>query len=267
MTGDTDAFMVIPSTPQHHQIIDKHGIILGYRYPIPDVLVTALANSTFKLPCSKINAGIQGQYSTHHYAIWREYQPEPHLSNDYKKDLPASANWCKSNAELFKYLSNALRMISPQKYARYLGARKYLEKVKLEPLHGIEINLKPLCGIWYGAAINQFVTGDTIPHQDWKDHGYNCVVPWGEYQGGRLVLQQLKIEMELQPGDAFFFMGSLITHNVKGVRGVRNSIDLFCHHTVLAWKDKCDEKRRGKRLKPRQEKKLKLRWDRKLKSG
>ena len=80
-------------------------------------------------------------------------------------------------------------------------------------------------------------------------------------------MQQLKIEVELQPGDAFFFMGSLIAHNVKGVRGVRNSIDLLCHHTVLAWKDKCDEKRRGKRLKPRQEKKLKLRWDRKLKSG
>ena len=54
--------------------------------------------------------------------------------------------------------------------------------------------------------------------------------------------------MELEPGDAFFFIGSLIAHNVGEIKGVWNSIDLFCHTNVLSWKDKCDEERRGGKL-------------------
>jgi len=176
--------------------------------------------------------------STCHYAIWREYAQEPFLSSEYKKDLPASAEWCKENAGLFKFLSNGLWMISPHTYARYGGARQYLG----------EVGLEPLCGIWYGVAVNQTIMGSTKTHQDWGDYGYNCIVPWGDYQGGGLVLWQLKMVVDLRPGDAFFLMGSLIAHNVQGVEGVRNSIDLFCHCTVLSWKDRCDEKRRGIKL-------------------
>ena len=51
--------------------------------------------------------------------------------------------------------------------------------------------------------------------------------------------------VELEPGDAFFFMGSLIAHNVSEIEGVQNSIDLFCHTNVLSWKDKCNEERQG----------------------
>ena len=121
-------------------------------------------------------------------------------------------------------------MISPKVYARYTSVKPYLEK---------EMKLEPLCGAWFGAAINEEVTGSTSAHLDWGDHGYNCVVPWGEYEGGGLILWPLKMVVKLQPGDAFFFMGSLIAHNVHKVVGVRHSIDLFCHKTMLTWKDKC----------------------------
>ena len=50
-------------------------------------------------------------------------------------------------------------------------------------------------------------------------------------------------DVELKPGDTFFFMDSLIVHNVGEIEGVQNSIDLFCHKNVLSWKDKCDEER------------------------
>ena len=39
--------------------------------------------------------------------------------------------------------------------------------------------------------------------------------------------------VKLQPGDAIFFMGSLIAHNVHEVVGVWHSIDFFCHKTML----------------------------------
>jgi hypothetical protein len=58
----------------------------------------------------------------------------------------------------------------------------------------------------------------------------------------------LKIVVELEPGDAFSFMGLLIAHNIGEIEGVRNSIDLFYYMNVLSWKDKCDEERWGERL-------------------
>ena len=250
-----DAFTLITSAAEHHSIIDDRGVILGYRCRIPQTLLATLSASSSQLPCTRVDAGIHGQYPTRHYAVWKEYASKPHLSSEYKKDLPASANWCELNRALFTYLSNTLQCISPQTYARYSHARQYLKKKH-----------KPLCGVWYGVAINQDVTGDTKTHQDWGDHGYNCVVPWGEYEKSSLVLWQLKMVVELQLGDAFFFMGSLIAHNVQDVKGVRNSIDLFCHHTVLSWKEKCKEKRRNMKSRLRRGKKLSLRQARKLKS-
>jgi hypothetical protein len=94
-------------------------------------------------------------------------------------------------------------MISPMTYVRYGGARPYLQARR---------NLQPLCGIWFGVAINEAVTGSTGTHLDFSDSGFNCVIPWGEYKRGALVLWQLKMIVELEPGDAFFFMGSLIAH-------------------------------------------------------
>ena len=237
--GDINMFMVIKSGKDHHAIVDECGEILGYRYQIKPGLLATLAETTSNLPPTSVAAGVRGGYSTRHYAVWCDYSLLPRESAEYKRDLPRSKEWCEKNAKLFQYLSDGLRMISPNTYARYAGARPYLEA---------RMDLKPLCGIWFGVAVNEEVTGSTRTHLDWGDHGYNCVVPWGEYEGGRLVLWQLKMVVELQPGDAFFFMGSLIAHNVHVIEGVRHSIDLFCHKNVLAWKDRCDEERRRIRL-------------------
>ena len=237
-SSDISDFLYIDSAEQHHAIVDRHGNILGYRYPIPEQFLKSLPASTSALPCISTKAGVRGQYPTRHYAVWKEYTNQPTLSHEYTNDLPASQNWCEENSALFFHLSHTLRMINPDTYARYAGTRKYLSPK----------GLKPLCGIWFGVAINQGIIGTTKSHIDWGDYGYNCVIPWGEYHGGELVLHQLKTVVELKPGDAFYFMGSLITHNICNVNGVRNSIDLFCHKTVLTWKDKRDEQRRGKKV-------------------
>jgi hypothetical protein len=41
-----------------------------------------------------------------------------------------------------------------------------------------------------------------------------------KYKVGVLVLWQLKMIVELEPGNAFFSMGLLITHNVGEIEGV-----------------------------------------------
>ena len=70
-------------------------------------------------------------------------------------------------------------------------------------------------------------------------------MPWGDYTDRGLILWQLGLVVELRPGDAFFFMGSLIAHNVWEVTGSRNSIDMFSHENVLTWKDRETRKARG----------------------
>ncbi len=170
--GDINTFTVIKSHENHHAIIDERGEILGYRFRIKPELLRTLEESTADLPYMGVNAGNRGNYPTRHYTVWRDYSKEPYESADYRKELPASKEWCDKNDELFKYLSNGLRMISPMTYVRYRGAQPYLQALD---------NLQPLCGIWFGVAINQVVTGSTGTHLDFSDSGYNCVVPWGEY--------------------------------------------------------------------------------------
>ena len=236
---NVNTFTVIQSHENHHAIIDQHGEILGYRYRIKPELIKTLGETTAALPPTKVNAGNRGDYPTRHYSVWRDYKAIPYASAEYQRELPASKEWCDKNKKLFDYLSEGLRMISPMTYIRYRGAAPYLKA---------RHNLEPLCGVWFGVAINQVVTGSTGTHLDFGDSGYNCVVPWGRYNGGGLVLWQLEMIVELEPGDAFFFMGSLIAHNVDEIQGVRNSIDLFCHKNILSWKDMCDEEKRGVKL-------------------
>jgi hypothetical protein len=64
-------------------------------------------------------------------------------------------------------------------YVKYRGAMSYLKAWH---------NLEPLCSIWFRVAINQVVTSSTGTHLDFGDSGYNCVIPWGQYNRGGLVL-------------------------------------------------------------------------------
>src|SRR6266436_6181927 len=171
---DINTFMVIKFYEGYHAIIDERGEILGYRCRIEPDLLKKLEETTSNLPHTKGNAGIRGNYPTRHYAVWRDYSKEPYESSEYRKELPASKKWYEENGRLFNQLSDGLRMISPMTYVRYGGARPYLQA---------RHNLKPLCGIWFGVAINEQVTGSTGTHLDFSDSGYNCVVPWGKYKG------------------------------------------------------------------------------------
>ena len=155
--GVVDNFIVIETDENHHAIIDKYGHILSYQYHIKLELLETLKNSTSRLPRRQVKAGVRGTYPTWHYTVWRDHAIIPYQSSEFKRDLLASKEWCKQNENLFKYLSDRLWIISPNIYARYSNVRPYLEK---------EVKLKPLCGVWFGAAINEEITGSTSTHLD-----------------------------------------------------------------------------------------------------
>ena len=136
--GDINTFIVIKSHENHHAIIDEKHDILGYWYCIKPELLRMLEETTVALPRMGVNTSNQGNYLTCHYTVWRDYKMELYESSEYRKQLPASKEWCEKNGKLFEYLSDGLRMISPMTYVRYGGARPYLQAHR---------NLKPLCSI------------------------------------------------------------------------------------------------------------------------
>ena len=179
------------------------------------------------LPTIAATSSIRGNMQHHHYCLWRKSAPEPFLSSEYKSHLPYSQLWLDANQDLFYRLSTDLRLINPECYVKFSSIQPYLPP-----------SIQPLCGIFPGLAINQNMTGDSGIHQDWGDycHGFNYVVPWGNYTGAGLVLYQAHIVYELQPGDVLYFYGNIFAHNVINIQGQRNVLDLFCCRNLLSWK-------------------------------
>ena len=226
---DISTFAHIPSTDVHHQVKDTHGNILAYKLRIPQHLVDNLASTEAMLPPVKATSSIRGNMQHRHYCIWRKYSDQPYLSREFKADLPDSQTWLDANQALFRRLSDTLRLINPECYVKFRGIQSYLPA-----------DMQPLCGIFPGLAINQGMTGDSGIHQDWGDYyrGFNCVVPWGDFTGGGLVLYQAGIVYELKPGDVLYFYGNILAHNVINIEGERNVLDLFCDRELLSWKKK-----------------------------
>jgi len=224
-------FQRFPSTIPHLEIRDKNGYLLAYRFKIPQVLVDTLVETNAMLPPTPIHheckADPRGVFPIRHYATWADSSLNIFYSRDYRHQLPTSKTWIERNQPLWKYLGDQLKVIYPEAY------NKLTNIVLPEPL-------QLLCESWAGVAINQEMTSESIlqAHQDWKDckSAPNAVVPYRNYEEGDLILWQAKYIIELLPGDALLFMGSLICHdNNKVTRGIRNSVNLFTHKSNMDW--------------------------------
>jgi hypothetical protein len=52
--------------------------------------------------------------------------------------------------------------------------------------------------------------------------------------------------VEIQPGDAIFFLGRLFTHNAIDIEGAsRNIVDIFSHITIINWHEKQKRNKSG----------------------
>ncbi|KAG0126664.1 hypothetical protein HOY82DRAFT_542426 [Tuber indicum] len=216
---------------QHHCLVDSNGVVLAYRFRYPDRFLTTLETSQHLLPNPHIDQSVRGLFSKRHYALWADYSPDIFYSREYRNDRPYSQDWLKTNKPLFDYLSHDLRMLDTEMYLKFTSIDRFLPS-----------GLARLAGAWHGVAVNQYmVPGKDIAstHVDWMDYpgGFNAVLPWGTYVGGNLVLWPMRIAYELKPGDCLFFRGGIIAHQVQEVaRGVRNSLDLFCHKSAFDWR-------------------------------
>lgn len=227
-----------PSSLGPVEIRDGRGVILGYRFRIPDRLIQILNHSTASLqPTPQRARGgggdplIRGKFQVRHYAVWSDYSSHYREGKELARDKDEGREWLETNKELFDYCSQQLRFLCPEQYVKMTGS---VVKDMQRAQGPAGKPLKPLAGAWHGVAINEGLQGDESKgHQDCMDDKrlFNCVVPFGNgFSGGDLVLWELKARIGLGIGDGFFFYGSIVAHQVLEItEGIRNSLDLFTH--------------------------------------
>jgi hypothetical protein len=127
-------------------------------------------------------------------------------------------------------MSNVLHLLDPQMYVKYTSVNRFLSE-----------GLRPACGVWYECGILKDMTEEGTPHKDSSDYhcGLNVNTAWGDFTTAKMVFRKLKITVEVQKGEAIFFMPRILTYNTVDIQGgVRNVVDAFVHKNVLIWKDR-----------------------------
>jgi hypothetical protein len=237
LNSDWKTFLTYSSGSNHLRIEDKYGHLLIYRLPIPTQYTETLAATADLIPTSNPKEHRRGQTSEKYWGLWRKYAKEPKMTGEYRRDLPFSQQWLDANQPYFKHMSNILRLLDPQMYVRYASISRFLSE-----------ELRPACGIWYACGILRGMTEEGTPHKDPSDYhcGLNVNTAWGDFTTAKMVFWELKITIEVQKGEAIFFMPRILTHNAVDVQGgVRNVVDAFVHENVLIWKDRQHEKASG----------------------
>ncbi|KAJ3018152.1 UNVERIFIED_CONTAM: hypothetical protein HDU68_011303, partial [Siphonaria sp. JEL0065] len=159
-------------------------------------------------------------------------------SNNVKADIKMAAKW------LQKFQKHYIPVLfKAQERLRQL-LNKYGEKVKNNPssyttatdLSSYEFGLDDsylgnsvLLGIGHKSKRN----GDY--HEDFNNfqYGYNCVMVFGDFEGGPLQFIDLGFEIEVWPGDLVVFDAAKYRHRVGKVKGDRYSLIFFnCKHMV-----------------------------------
>ena len=197
---------------------NKQPHILAFRVPIPLGFIQQLWSSHSLLPTRETKSQQRGTNTSRHYALWADYSVTPYMSNEFLKDGTAAIAWAKLNKTLFMYLAEELKLRDPATYVQikdtpwldniiqyggvHLGqnANKAIKSRKRREQKGSEwedkeeVKLTKVGGLWHGLAVNEGQTKSRKPHKDDADakEAFNCVIPYGDWQGGKIILWDLK---------------------------------------------------------------------------
>ncbi len=229
ITQDQSDFTVIPSSENRYRVEDKRGNLLLYRLRIPEPMTKQLNKTEHLIPMGGKHLHKQGGTINRQWALWAgsEHPNELQMSAQYLLDNKEGKadQWLEENGALFDYLSKVVvRNLNPQMYSKLMGVRTLSDE-----------GLKPLCDAWAGCTINQDQIEDGTPYMDWKNYpfGVNVEAAWGPFTTSKLVLWQLRLSVELKPGDAVLFLGRLFSHNWGDIDDKRSSVDCFTHQDVI----------------------------------
>lgn len=232
-------------TKEGLKVVDANGNMLFHVFDqntIPADMQQTLATEFLKFrdrnPGGKAKPE-RGSYRCWFLGIWNGTNTgagyeAPYFCGDYRgnvsrfrhmSNLPhrAAKTFLHRNKPLFDKIAGLLRINYPRIYLRYHTLILPPRRPKVAD---------PFCTI----CINENCT--TLRHKDHMDtkDGVCVVYCWGDFKGGELVFDELKMVVPLLPGQLIFFRSAILTHwNQRVTSGKRNSFVLFTGSRVMDW--------------------------------
>ena len=243
ISKDSSQFRRIQSNRSRHTMLvgtdGKDGTAIAYHVPAQltnfenlTMHLTELIKTLPRLPPWKLKKNLDSQKciaNSRVYTCWTSFQEDqkPHMSSQYIVDGEEAKNFIKECAPLWKKAGEILQVVFRKTYKKYTN-------------YPLPDGLTHLAEAWMGMAVNEGCKEDPVvsdKHQDRNDafYGVSCVCAFGDYEGGDLICWELKVIVELKPGDMFFFPAHLITHSNTEVKGERHSLVAFTQQKVLNW--------------------------------
>jgi hypothetical protein len=226
------------------RISGSDGGLLVYGVALNDKeLVDNLYQSIQEAPTPKhyvFKGKKRSDYQSWHWTGWAKYSLTPFMSKEYL-DAQEEADKFFENNEVFCRMSAILGQCAP-------GVFKQFQTYSLPD------GVRRLCGAWLGCAINKGGNNpnQTNKHRDASEaqYGYSGLISCGNYRRGGLILWELEIVLETEPGDVVIFPDAVITHSNEPARGTRSSVVCFTQENVYSyWNRKYNMRLRRKERK------------------
>jgi len=234
----------IPKDKPLH-ISGSDGGLLVYGVALNDKkLVDSLYESIQKAPTPKhykFKGKKRSDYQSWHWTGWAKYSLDPFMSKEYLDAQEEADKFFEDNEEVFHRMSAILGQCAP-------GVFKQFQTYPLPD------GVRRLCGAWLGCAINKGGNNpnQTNKHRDASEaqYGYSGLVSCGNYRRGGLVLWELEMVLETEPGDVVIFPDAIITHSNEPAKGTRSSVVCFTQENVYSyWNRKYNMRLRRKERK------------------
>ena len=229
------------------RILGSDGGLLVYGVALNDKeLVDSLHKSIQDAPTPKhyIFKGKKcSDYESWHWTGWAKYSLKPFMSREYLDAQEEADKFFDDNKEVFSRMSGILRQCAPGVFRQF-------------QTYPLPDGVKRLCGAWMGCAINKGGNNpnQTNRHRDASEaqYGYSGLISCGDYRRGGLILWELEIVLEMDPGDVVIFPDAVITHSNEEAEGTRSSVVCFTQENVYSYWNrrynmKLRRKERGKK--------------------
>jgi len=202
---------------------------------------------TFPPPKNYKFKGIKrSDYMVWHLGTWAPYSKVCMVSRELRDLKQLGFEFLSKYSDVWTQMSRVLGQYAPGIFKQF----------QLYPLNE---PCERFCGAWAECVVNNGGNNpnQTEAHRDVKEsqYGYSCVLSFGDYTGGALVLFELGIIVEMEPGDLLLFPDSLITHCNEPAEGNRMSIVTFTQENVCDYWHRTYNMKLRRQLRSKQTKK------------